>query len=61
MRRRIPPSEVIRQRIEMAFGEGKGNDEHPLDPFVKDTALYMRQVAVAPKRGATARINVTLA
>lgn len=46
MRRRIPPSEAIRQRIETALGEGKGNDEHPLDGFVEESALYMLQVAV---------------
>jgi hypothetical protein len=46
MKRRIPPSEEIRQGIQTALHEGKGGSEHPLDGFVERSAQYMLQVAV---------------
>lgn len=46
MRRRIPPSEEIRQGIETALFEGKGQGGHPLECFVEESARYMLQVAV---------------
>lgn len=46
MRRRIPPSEAIRQRIETALFEGNGQAGDPLESFVEESARYMLQVAV---------------
>jgi len=46
MRRRIPPSEEIRQRIERNFFEGNDLSDHPLDSFVEESAKYMLQMAV---------------
>lgn len=45
MRKRVPPSEQLRQALTTLLAQGSESAEHPLDQFITLGARYVLQVA----------------
>lgn len=46
MRRRVPPSEQMKQALTTVLEQGTDSEEHPLDQFIRLGARYVLQVAM---------------